>query len=92
MNFGQDRVRGPQTVWLVLAGLAQSAAIAMPGSGQAHGWLQVLSLTLLASALVRTAKSAHSEQGAAKTAAWTGGLFATTWLASSFWWLYVSMH
>ncbi len=92
MNFGQDRVRGPQTVWLVLAGLAQAASIAMPGSGQAHGWLQVFSLSLLASALVRTTKSAQSKQGAVKTAAWSGGLFVTAWLAGSFWWLYVSMH
>ena len=61
MNFGQDRVRGPQTVWLVLAGLAQAASIAMPGSGQAHGWLQVFSLSLLASALVRTSKLAQSK-------------------------------
>lgn len=92
MIFGQDRVRGLPTVWLVLAGLAQAAAMAMPGSGQAHGWLQVLSLTLLASALAGIVKSTHSKQEAAKKAAVSAGLFATTWLAGSFWWLYVSMH
>ena len=93
MNFGQDRVRGPQTVWLVLAGLAQAASIAMPGSGQAHGWLQVLSLTLLASALVRTVQiGTVKARGCKNSGGGRAGLFATAWLAGSFWWLYVSMH
>jgi apolipoprotein N-acyltransferase len=92
MIFGQDRVRGLPTVWLVLAGWAQAAAMAMPGSGQSHGWLQVLSLTLLARLLVGTHKSTHSKQEAAKKAAASAALFATSWLTGSFWWLYVSMH
>ena len=92
MIFGQDRVRGFPTVWLVLAGWAQAAAMAMPGSGQAHGWLQVLSLILLARLLVGTLKSTHSKQEAAKKAAASAALFATSWLTGSFWWLYVSMH
>ncbi|MEY4694692.1 MAG: Apolipoprotein N-acyltransferase [Pseudomonadota bacterium] len=92
MTLDQDRVRGPQTVWLVLAGLAQAASMAMPGSGQAHGWLQVLSLTLLARALVRTAKTSPSLHNIARSSAGAGGIFALVWLAASFWWLYVSMH
>jgi apolipoprotein N-acyltransferase len=82
--------------WLgpALAGAAQAASMAMPGSGQAHGWLQVLSLAFLASGLARLAL-ARAERfifSPVKQAAWLGGIFATAWLLGSFWWLYVSMH
>jgi apolipoprotein N-acyltransferase len=98
MNFGPERARGLQTVWPALAGAAQAASVAMPGSGQAQGWLQVLSLTVLAAGLVRIAHStnqAHSPSISSfsiQQAAWWGGIFATAWLAGCFWWLYVSMH
>jgi apolipoprotein N-acyltransferase len=81
-----------------LAGAAQAASIAWPSNGQALGWLQVLSLTLLAAGLARMARFALSpfnrgrEAHSLKHAAWFGGVFATAWLAGSFWWLYVSMH
>jgi apolipoprotein N-acyltransferase len=91
MNFGPGRARGLSTVWPALAGAAQAASIALPGSGQAHGWLQVLSLTLLASALVRIVRLPPS-RALVRPAAWSGGVFATAWLAGCFWWLYVSMH
>ena len=85
-------LRGLPWAWPALAGAAQAASIAMPGSGQAHGWLQVLSLALLAAGLVRAAQA----EGAWRTTVWRaaclGGLFATAWLGGSFWWLYVSMH
>jgi apolipoprotein N-acyltransferase len=86
------RLRGRSIVWPALAGLAQAASMAMPGSGQAHGWLQVLSLAALAAALVRIASSGSAASSAARRAAWFTGVFATAWLGGSFWWLYVSMH
>ena len=84
--------RGRPLVWPVLAGLAQAASIAMPGSGQAQGWLQVLSLSVFAAGLVRIAHTEGALSVALRRAAWFGGVFATAWLAGSFWWLYVSMH
>ncbi|QEA13206.1 apolipoprotein N-acyltransferase [Comamonas flocculans] len=68
----------------LLAGLAQAASIALPGSGAPLWWLQIASLAVLAW-LLRTAASARA-------AALTGWLFATTWLAATFWWLFVSLH
>lgn len=98
MNGLRPRELGLQTVWPALAGAAQAASIAWPSSGQALGWLQVLSLTLLAAGLARMASCTHSPfmrgSGAQNLAraAWFGGVFATVWLAGTFWWLYVSMH
>lgn len=89
MSLTPERARGLPVVWPALAGAAQAASIAMPGSGQAQGWLQVLSLTVLAAGLARHTTSPRSTH---RQAAWSGGVFATTWLAGSFWWLYVSMH
>ncbi|PUE37069.1 apolipoprotein N-acyltransferase [Limnohabitans sp. Hippo3] len=92
MNVGPERARGLSTMWPALAGAAQAASIAMPGSGQAQGWLQVLSLAALAAGLARMARHTPSVRAPYRQAAWSGGVFATTWLAGSFWWLYVSMH
>ncbi|MDZ4074011.1 MAG: apolipoprotein N-acyltransferase [Hylemonella sp.] len=66
------------------AGLAQALAMAAPWDGQPRWWLQLLALGLLAWQLER---STHWKQ-----AALSGWLFATTWLAATFWWLYISMH
>ena len=68
----------------LLAGLAQAAALAWPGSGAPQAGLQCLSLAALAW-LVRTGTPWR------RAAAW-GGLFATAWLAGTFWWLFISMH
>jgi apolipoprotein N-acyltransferase len=92
MNLGREPARGLQILWPALAGAAQAASIAMPGSGQAQGWLQILSLTLLASALAKMARLGFFKPPSLRQAAWFGSVFATTWLAGSFWWLYVSMH
>lgn len=95
MNWGAQRARGLSAVWPALAGALQAASVAMLGSGQAQGWLQVLSLTVLAAGLayiVHFAHFAHSPRFALKSAAWSGGIFATAWLTGCFWWLYVSMH
>jgi apolipoprotein N-acyltransferase len=86
------RLRARPTVWPALAGLAQAASIAMPGSGLAQGWLQVLSLAALAAGLLRITQTGNSLAAAGRCAAWFGGIFATAWLLGSFWWLYVSMH
>ena len=95
MNGWRSRPKGMHLAWAALAGAAQAAAIAWPGSGQALGWLQVLSLICLAAGLARLLAWPPVQGGGAgpvKRAAWLGGVFATVWLAGNFWWLYVSMH
>jgi len=92
MSIGRDSSRGLQLLWPALAGALQAASMAMPGSGQAHGWLQILSMTLLASALAKIARPAYRTRSASQQAAWFGGVYAAAWLVGSFWWLYVSMH
>ena len=72
----------------VAAGAAQAASLAWPGSGQPLWWLQIVSMAVLAW-LVRPQPAAcvHWQRGAL-----VGGLFATAWLAGTFWWLFISMH
>jgi apolipoprotein N-acyltransferase len=76
-----------------LAGLVQAAALAWPGPalmalnlqpGQPSAWLQVASLAGLVLSVVYGRNTAQ--------AVWRGWLFATVWLAGTFWWLFVSMH
>ena len=86
----------PQLSHLLLAlvaGLAQAASLAWPGSGQPLWWLQLVSMVVLAW-LVRPAASAGS---GLRTMRWQrgailGGVFGTAWLAGTFWWLFISMH
>ncbi len=92
MSIGRDSSRGLQLLWPALAGAVQAASMAMPGSGQAHGWLQILSMTLLASGLAKIARPGLRTRFAHQQAAWFGGVCAAAWLAGSFWWLFVSMH
>lgn len=68
----------------LLAGLAQAASIAAPWDGQPQWWLQLLSLGVLAWQLERCA--------ARRQAALCAWLYATAWLAGTFWWLFISMH
>ena len=72
--------------WLMAAGagVAQALSIAWPVGGQPWWWLQILSLALLVH-LLRGVVSARR----AAALAW---LFATCWLAATFWWLFISMH
>lgn len=76
--------------WLLAlcAGLAQAASLAWPGPGGGGGqplwWLQILSLALLARVLLAAP--------GARRAGLLGWLFATAWLAGTFWWLFISMH
>jgi apolipoprotein N-acyltransferase len=68
----------------IVAGLAQAAAIAAPWDGQPQWWLQLASLAALAALLQRA--------GSWQRAAILGWLFATAWLAATWWWLFISMH
>ncbi len=75
------------------AGWLQAASLAWPiagwnltgtPQGQPDGWLQMASLALLVLALQNSDRAGQ--------ALWRGWLFATVWLAGTFWWLFVSMH
>ena len=66
------------------AGLAQALSLAWPWTGAPLWWLQILSLVLLAW-LVRGPTPWRRAAG-------LGGVFATVWLAATFWWLFISMH
>ena len=68
----------------ILAGIAQGLSIAAPWNGQPQWWLQLLSLAALA-LLVQGAPSW-------RRSALLGWLFATAWLAGTWWWLFISMH
>jgi len=68
----------------LVAGLAQAASLAWLGSSQPLWWLQWASIAVLAW-LVRP--PVHWRR-----AALYGGVFATTWLVGTFWWLFISMH
>jgi apolipoprotein N-acyltransferase len=92
MDYGQVKTVGlkPQQVVLLLlvAGGAQALSIAWPWDaafkGQSQGWLQCVSMAVLAFFVDRstTVKQAFA-------CAW---LFAFAWLAGSIWWLFISMH
>jgi apolipoprotein N-acyltransferase len=98
LNAAAERPTGRSAAVLwslvcLLGGALQAAALAwplkswsLPGTalGQPSGWWQIASLALLVLALQ------HSSQ--VRTAAWRGWVFATTWLAGTFWWLFISMH
>lgn len=68
----------------LLAGLAQAASIAAPWNGQPLWWLQLLALGVLAWQLERSPSW--------QRAAIQGWVFATAWLAGTFWWMFISMH
>ncbi len=74
------------------AGGLQALSMAWPGNGQAHGWLQIASLTLLAALLVPLAVSGLALRPVLVAAARRSAVFAVAWLAGTFWWLHVSMH
>ncbi|MCE1250728.1 MAG: apolipoprotein N-acyltransferase [Comamonadaceae bacterium] len=70
--------------WPLGAGLLQALSLAWPGSGAPLWWLQIASLSVCAWLLC--------DSRSAWQAAGRGGLFATAWLAGTFWWLFISMH
>ena len=70
------------------AGLAQAASLAWPGTGQPLWWLQIGAMMVLAALLLKAQRhAAPFRRGAV-----LGGVFATAWLAGTFWWLFISMH
>lgn len=89
--------------WLVsvLAGVLHGLSMAWPAflggealqiSGQASGSLQCLSLALLGALLLRLAASDGPQTRLWLPAFWLTGLFATSAMAATWGWLYVSMH
>ena len=68
----------------LLAGLAQAVSIAAPWNGEPQWWLQLISLAALALAMQRATSW--------KSGAMFAWLFATAWLAGTWWWLFISMH
>ena len=86
------RRRTPLWHWALalLAGLAQAASLALPGSGAPQWWLQLAALWALAW-LVRPGTGSNARISWQR-AAGLGWLFATAWLAGTFWWLFISMH
>ena len=76
-----------RAVWVLLpllAGLAQAASLAWPGHGQPLWGLQLASMMVLAWLLRPPLPW--------RQAALCSGIFATTWLVGTFWWLFISMH
>ena len=71
--------RGRAGALMLLAGVAHTAGFA-PFE---LWWLQILALAALAWAVQGTAP---------RRAAWLGWCFGLGWLASGFWWIYVSLH
>ncbi len=68
-----------------LAGLAQAASLAWPGTGQPVWWLQWLSMLVLAGLL-------HHLRPSGRQGGWLGFVFALAWLCGTFWWLFISLH
>ena len=89
--------------WLVsiLAGVLHGFSMAWPAflggdalsiSGQASGVLQCLSTALLAALLLRLAASDGLQKRLWLKAFWLSGLFATSAMAATWGWLYISMY
>ncbi len=78
----------PQVLLAAVAGLAQAASLAWPWSGEPLWWLQLLSMAVLAWLVRPTPAQAITW----RRGALVGGVFATAWLAGTFWWLFISMH
>lgn len=78
-------IRAWPTLCAVIAGLAHAASLALPGSGEPLWGLQLLALAALAWLL-------EGARDCRRAAFWLGWVFATAWLAGTFWWLYISLH
>lgn len=71
-------------LFLPVVGYLQAYALASPTDGSTTWWLQVLALA----GFFLTLDASRTVWSAARRAWW----FATCWLVSVFWWLYISMH
>ena len=78
-------VRIGAIVVAALAGLAQAASLALPGTGQPVWWLQCVSMVVLAGLL-------HRLRPTWRQGALLGFAFALAWLCGTFWWLFISLH
>ena len=86
-------------VLLICAGVIQAFAICSPFTGLTRGWLSVLSLGIFL-ALLESNRSksepSNSEElktlGDIKRKFTYSFIFSTSWLASSFWWIYISLY
>ncbi len=81
-----------RTILVMIAGGAHAASMAWPfsfgfASGQPLWWLQLVAMGMLAGQL-----DAQVSFRSPRRAAWLGGVFATTMLCCTFWWLFISMH
>ncbi len=94
-------------VSVVLAGVAHAFSLASPISyelassksfslerGEPLWWLQVMALTVMASLLLKLKQRCLNESVKRRwvTGALLGWVFATAWLACTFWWTFVALH
>lgn len=90
---------GLRAALALLAGYLHAASLAWPlafsspvllrlglRQGQPLWWLQLAALALLAWLLSGWCR------GHWRRAAWSGWLFASAWLAGTFWWIFISLH
>lgn len=87
---------------LFLAGVMQTFAICSPLDAQTRGWLQVGCLALMIYLLEDSQKSVHSavkqirniqdSRIFIKKAFIYSAVFSISWLATTFWWIYISLH
>lgn len=79
---------GSTSIFLIAAGCLQALSLAWPFEGmfkgEPQGWLQCVSLALLAGLVDRS-----QSKNEVFLKAW---LFAVVWLGGSFWWLFISMN
>jgi apolipoprotein N-acyltransferase len=68
----------------ILAGILHAMSMAIPWNGQPNWMLQILALAFLAGLLI----ACHTKL----QAGCLGWIFATTWLAGTFWWLFISLN
>lgn len=103
----KNRSRGLRLALALSAGGLHAASLTWPLShpsprwpllglqqGQPVWWLQLLALALLAWLLLgcRAPAGARDQSANWRRAALTGWLFATAWLAGTFWWTFIAMH
>ena len=84
---------------LVLAGAIQALAICSPFDGVSRGWLQIICLSLLISVIDYCKKQKPKNvigqvvvQTSYRSIFGKALVFATSWLSTTFWWIYISLH
>ena len=77
---------------LALCGVLLAWSTAWPWGGMPLWWLQPLVLAVAVWLLARSVSPIDSPRQRFRRGFRRGWLLATVWLASTFWWLYISMH